>query len=195
MCFFEDASSKPEYAPAPEYRKDTLTIEDLLRGNPIAACSVMFRNGLFGTFPDWFLSLPIEDWPLYILNAQHGKVGYINEAMAAYRVHSSSIYSSLSYIEKMLIDIDFYRVINAHLDFKYRHLIGEMVALRYQAISSQYLLKNDTANARHYVLKSIKSLPLRRHFAKSGIIIIIRSLMILAKSMVLKRAISKGNSQ
>jgi hypothetical protein len=120
-------------------------------------------------------------------------VGYINEAMAAYRIHANSTYSSLSHIEHILLDIDFYRVINAHLDFKYRHLIGEMVALRYQAIFSQYLLKNDTANARHYALESIKSLPLRRYFAKRGIII--GSLMILAKSMVLKRAISKGNSQ
>jgi hypothetical protein len=56
-------------------QKDTYTIEDLLRGNPICGCSYMFRNGLFGSFPDWFYSLKIGYWPLHIMNAQHGKVG------------------------------------------------------------------------------------------------------------------------
>jgi len=193
MCFFEDKSRKPQYSPPPDCKRDTFTIEDLLRGNPIGACSVMFRNGLFDSFPDWFFSLRIEDWPLHILNAQHGKIGYINEAMAAYRIHPNSIYSSHSLVEKMLWDVDFYKVINVHLNFKYQPLIREMLAQRHQSLAGEYLRTKDTANARRYAIESIKNLP-RKAYPLKGYIII-GSLMIFAKSIVLSRGMRKGNSQ
>jgi len=185
LAFAEDSRREPYYIPPPEYQKDTLTIEDLLRVNSITTCSVMFRNGLLDTFPDWFFSLEMGDWPLHIMNAQRGKVGYIHEVMATYRIHDSSYYSSRSVIRNLLNNVNFYRVINAHLNFEYQLLICKMLAQTYQSISGQYLLEKDAANARNYALESMKSLPLRACFSNMGLII--GSLKILAKSITLKR--------
>jgi len=184
LAFDEDNHRKPYCIPAPEYRRSTLTTEDLLRCNSIATCSVMFRNGLVGSFPDWFFSLRMGDWPLHIMNAQHGKVGYIDELMAAYRIHGSSYYSSSDMITNLLSNVSFYKAINSYLNFQYQTVIKEMLAQTYQAISHQYLLRNDTANARRYAFESIRTLPLRAYFSKRGIIA--GSLKIFAQSITLK---------
>jgi len=42
--------------------------------------------------------LKLGDWPFYLLNAQHGKIKCVNDVMAAYRVHSDGIWSSLDNI-------------------------------------------------------------------------------------------------
>ena len=54
----------------------------------IASCSPMFRQGLLDEFPNWYNTTFFGDWSLYILYAERGKIGYINEVMGAYRVHS-----------------------------------------------------------------------------------------------------------
>jgi glycosyltransferase involved in cell wall biosynthesis len=165
MASADDANRESYSIPSPEYQKDTLTIEDLLRVNSIATCSVMFRNGLVGSFPDWFFSLRMGDWPLHIMNAQHGKIGYIDELMAVYRIHANSHYSTRNRIINLLGNIDFYRTINVHLNYKYQSLIRELLAKTYQDIATEYLQKKDKANAKRYTIESIRSLPLRRYFS------------------------------
>ena len=189
MAFAEDRSRQTYYIPPDEYRKDTLTIKDLLRVNLIATCSVMFRNGLLSSFPDWFFSLRMGDWPLHIMNAQHGKIGYIDELMAAYRIHAGSNYSNRSLVENLHNNIDFYKIINVHLNFKYKLLISGMLAQTYQALAAAYLQKKDKANAKSYALESIKSLSLENYcfrigFLKSSSIVLAKSTIILAKSIV-----------
>jgi len=185
LAFYEDKRREPYHIPSPEYQKDTLTIEDLLRVNSIATCSVMFRNGLLDGFPDWFFSLRMGDWPLHIMNAQHGKIGYVDELVAAYRIHGSSYYSIRDIVSNLISNVSFYKAINSYLNFRYQTVIREMLARTYQAISHQYLLRKDTANARRYAFESIRTLPLRAYFSKRGIIA--GSLKIFAQSITLKR--------
>jgi FkbM family methyltransferase len=66
------------------------------------------------------------------------------------------------------MDVNFYEAINVHLNFKYQPLIREMLAQTYQDIAGEYLSKRDKANARHYALESIRSLPLRKYFSKKA---------------------------
>jgi glycosyltransferase involved in cell wall biosynthesis len=103
----------------PHKKKSIYTLKDLLKGNFIHTCSVMFRRGLFGEFPDWFYKAATADWPLHILNAQYGDIGYINEIMGAYRVHSGGIHSSKGEMEQVKGMIEIYPHINAHLNYKY----------------------------------------------------------------------------
>src|SRR5437762_2202436 len=84
--FYEDGSKEPTNLIPPD-QKEVSMLEDLLLANIIPTCSTVFRRELFGEFPDWFYTLKLGDWPLHILNAQHGKIGYINEVMASYRLH------------------------------------------------------------------------------------------------------------
>lgn len=103
----------------PPDQKERSTIEDILKGNFIPTCTVMFRNRLFSKWPGWLYDLPFGDWPLHVLNAEHGYIGYINEVMAAYRVHGGGTWSSLALERQLPHIIKFLGLIDAHLNFKY----------------------------------------------------------------------------
>ncbi|MBN2147358.1 MAG: glycosyltransferase [Anaerolineales bacterium] len=83
----------PPWIFRPHPAKEIYTLEDLIRTNFIATCSVMFRSRLFTEFPPWYYDLPSGDWPLHILNAHHGDIGMIDRIMAAYRIHSGGVWS------------------------------------------------------------------------------------------------------
>jgi glycosyltransferase involved in cell wall biosynthesis len=74
--------------------KLVFTLDDLLEKNLMHSCSVMFRRGLFRVVPRWYFTLPLGDWPLHILNAQHGNIGYIDAVMGAYRVHPGGVWAT-----------------------------------------------------------------------------------------------------
>src|SRR6185369_8604367 len=107
ICFhnvtvrYEDESIEPHpfHIQEPIYRvskrvpKSTSELADLVAGNFIQTCSVMFRWGLFSQVPPWYDRSPIGDWPIHIFNAQHGTIGYMNEIFAVYRVHEAAFWS------------------------------------------------------------------------------------------------------
>jgi len=82
---------------------EILSIENLLMENFIPTCSTLWRGGLIliKELPDWFYQIKQVDWPMHIFHAEHGKIGYINEIMAVYRVHNQSNWSSQSDLWKI----------------------------------------------------------------------------------------------
>lgn len=57
-------------------------------------CTVMFRRGLFTAFPAWFYEMQTADFPLHVFNTEGGgSIGFIDEEMAAYRVHAGGHWS------------------------------------------------------------------------------------------------------
>ncbi len=67
-------------------------------GNYIHTPSVVFRN-ILKSFPDEFLYSPIGDYFIYMLLAQYGKIGRLDDTMSIYR-YMSGIYSKLDEEEK-----------------------------------------------------------------------------------------------
>jgi len=134
VCFYEDGSKQP-WIYCPQTQRSISTLEDLLVENFIPTCSVMFRNRLISEFPDWYLTTFMGDWPLYVLHAQHGNIGYFNEINAQRRIHSGGIWSSLSRIRQFEVDIQAYRQIDQHLEFKYSELIQSRIAIKQEKIN------------------------------------------------------------
>jgi glycosyltransferase involved in cell wall biosynthesis len=98
ICFhsvlkqYEENNEKDRtFRPSPV--KDIYTIDDLFEKNFISTCSVMYRNNLITEFPEWIQDIPAADWPLNILIARYGDIGYIDETMAVYRVHPQGVWS------------------------------------------------------------------------------------------------------
>lgn len=87
----EMGGSDPLALPTPS--RDVCTIDDLLRANFIQTCTVMYRGGLVPEIPSWLLDLKLLDWPLHILHARHGTIGYLPDSMAAYRIHAGGAWS------------------------------------------------------------------------------------------------------
>ena len=104
---------------SPKGKKQIYTLRDLLRDNFIFKCSVMFRKGLFKDFPEWFYKTYVADWPLYILNAKYGDIGYMNQVMGAYRIHSGGMHSSKGEMEQVRGIVEIYPYINEYLGYRY----------------------------------------------------------------------------
>lgn len=73
--------------------EETTDVNELAKGNYIHTPSVMLRNDF--TIPKWFKKSPIGDWPLYMLAIKKRKIKKLGDEMAVYRVHDTSIWSSL----------------------------------------------------------------------------------------------------
>jgi glycosyltransferase involved in cell wall biosynthesis len=139
-------------------RKPILTLGDLIEVS-LQTCSVMFRNGLIDRFPEWFYTLEMADWPLHVLNAQHGDVGYMDEAMAVYRSHPSGAWSSRKASWWMHQRIRTLHVLNRHLDFKYDRRVQRALSTHYCELAYCYELEGDRAQARRWLLRSMAADP------------------------------------
>ena len=138
------------------HQKRISTIEDLLAGNFIHACSVMFRGGLIKEFPDWYTTLRIGDWPLYVMNAQHGKIGYLDDVMAVYRVHESSLWSSRDRLDQIAETMEVLDHLDAYLGFRYRKNIKASKSRRLLELAETYYLRGRLSEAQVAVIKSLR---------------------------------------
>src|SRR5919199_5418784 len=135
MCFhnvvilYEEGSQEPwhrKYFPA---RKKIVAPEALLtEKNFIPSCSPMVRRGLISEFPDWFYDEKFADLALYILVTQHGEIGYIDELMGAYRVHSGGVWSGLSKTQQTEELIRFYKNVSRSVGFEQKNVLDSTIS-------------------------------------------------------------------
>lgn len=85
--FYEDGREK-DYIYPPKPVK-AMSLETLLQENFIQTNSVMYRRQNYNELPIDILPL---DWYLHLFHSQYGKIGYIDEVMAAYRRHENGIW-------------------------------------------------------------------------------------------------------
>jgi len=112
------------------------TLEDIWQSNFIAGCAAMFRKNALGQLPEWYYTMSYGDWPLYILCAQHGKIGYIDEILGVYRIHKEGLWSRNDAIQKLDGLIAFQETMNANLGFRFDHIVEPLVALRRKELAS-----------------------------------------------------------
>lgn len=149
---YDDGSKEPVNLMPPDH-KEAWALEDLLLANVIPTCSTVFRRGLFGELPDWFFELKLGDWPIHIMNAQHGKIGYINEVMAVYRVHEGGFWSTWSPVSQGLELIKMLHHVDAYLGFKYKKQIRRAQAKWYWELVHLCYRDGDRISAREYMKK------------------------------------------
>jgi hypothetical protein len=115
----------------------------------------MFRRGLFTKLPEWFVESKMGDRVLHVLNAQFGSAGYLNEVMAAYRVHQSGSWCGLSSMLRAQEMITFYGKMDKHLNFKYHRLIKRMLSRCYLNLALEYDKAGESGRARECALRSV----------------------------------------
>lgn len=126
---------------APPSGKERYKLKDLLDRNFIATCAVMFRKGLFENFPTWYDQVPAGDWPLHVLNAQHGDIGYIPEVMGVHRIHEGGVWSPRKAVERLSAKISVLIALQEYLGRDYEAQIRRTIA-RYQLQTLWVLAKN-----------------------------------------------------
>jgi len=141
----EDGSASINLRPPDQ--KEISTIADLLMGNMIPSCSVMFRREALGTLPEWYFSLKMADWSLYILLAQHGQLHYLNEVMAVYRMHGGGSWSPRQRSHHNVYFLKLLDYVDKHLDFKYRKAIDTARARYYFELAELYYQRGHPKHA------------------------------------------------
>ncbi|HEU0252482.1 MAG TPA: glycosyltransferase [Pyrinomonadaceae bacterium] len=143
ICFHNVIAIHENGAPAEEMcaadQTEISDIEELLWGNFIPACSIMYRREPLVQIPGWFLTARMGDWPLNIFKAQYGKIGYINEVMAAYRVHAAGVWSPRKRSQQLLTSIRVLENIDRDLGYKYRHTIRRAKTRFFFELAELYL--------------------------------------------------------
>ena len=98
---------------APDQAKVS-SLHELLRGNFIATSSVMYRRAAVAEIPAWYdRFFPVTDWPLHVIYAREGHIGYLDRTLGAYRLHGDGLFSTLGEREKLEANADFYRKLRA----------------------------------------------------------------------------------
>jgi len=117
----------PEAEPAPYEAPARSGVEELVMYNFISACTVMYRWGVVPQLPGWWPDVWIGDLTLHVLHADKGWVGYIDEDMAAYRIHAGGLWSGKGVAERVDALIKVLRLLDRTLGRRYHDAIERSV--------------------------------------------------------------------
>lgn len=140
----------------PDYEIPAITgMIDLIKDNYIPACSLMYRNVQLEKIPEAYFDLKIEDWPLSMMYAKKGKIGFVNEIMARYRVHSSSAFSSLGFLKKLEYALMAREFVYSDIPDVPKKEMGIVIINNYFHIANLYCDQNNMSKARAYLRRSL----------------------------------------
>lgn len=134
------------------------SLEDLLKLNYIHTCSVMYRN-VVESIPAGYTELPIGDWPLHVLHAQKGSIGFLAETLSQYRIHSKSIFSPLTTLQKTEAVFEAREFMYTLLTRKHRKVLGPVLLEYCYQIAGMSLENQDVAKARQYLRRGLHYFP------------------------------------
>jgi glycosyltransferase involved in cell wall biosynthesis len=124
MCYhsvlrIHEDGSRPSHPSLPPGPRPPMTLEDVLARYCINSCSVVFRRSAVPELPDWYYSADLADWALSVLLSTRGAVGYIDEVMAAYRIHARGVWSGVTHRQRIEARLAFFDRLG--VDFRQRH--------------------------------------------------------------------------
>ena len=138
--------------------KPFLYLKDLVGANPICSGSMVFRAGLFKDFPEWYYTMLMQDWPLYLLNAQFGPAGYIDEVLSTYRIHPQSDWAKLDRIDTLERRIFAVQKMHAALNLSYDDIVQKEIANLQYKIAKQLFAQKDYEGARRHSRDAMRKL-------------------------------------
>ena len=125
---------------SPGAKQTEYRFEDLISGYHFHFSTVMMRKSAV-SFPAWFDSVYCVDRPLYLLAAEHGPAGYLDETVSCYRLHSGGNWSSISGDLKAERSIDLFQKMAAHFDPQYKSKFEYTLFYALQSYVAEELVK------------------------------------------------------
>ena len=158
------------------------TLRDIWKGNFIATCSIMYRRSALGDIPGWYDALfPITDWPLHILGAQRGEIGYLDEVLGVYRYHPGGLYSQFDEWEKLEKTRDFYLRMNANFNYRYDSLIRSSLSEYFLEWAEEYARRHERARGWHCFRRYLGGRPFNENVSVRRILSLIAGLLLPAR--------------
>lgn len=81
-----------KHGPIPRTDQTVFTTEHLVEACFPHNCSLLFRNRLFKTLPDYFHELTGHDWCIDFLNSLHGPIKILPDVMGVWRMRSNGLW-------------------------------------------------------------------------------------------------------
>jgi glycosyltransferase involved in cell wall biosynthesis len=155
-----DAQEVPRLViPLERHKKKTSTLIDLIRDDSfMATCSIIFRARAFEYFPDIFFVWKSGcDWPLNVLNAEKGPIGYIDEIMSVYRSGSGESSWTSKPLSIIMEDaIKFNEQFNVYFEYRFDKIIKMKIERYLYTIAVDYLRQGQILNSLDALNKSLK---------------------------------------
>jgi len=108
--------------------KAKFNLEDVVSSFFIPTLSIMFKRSAIAKLPAVFYRITNPDWMIHVLCSEKGKVGFIDEVMGVYRVHSGGVWSGISRVKVLKNTIKSAHVINAYLNYQFDNLLKRRIA-------------------------------------------------------------------
>lgn len=167
LCFHrvrvrDETGKRQPYSLPPPQSPGFFSLDNLFAVNFIPTCSLMYRRPPNFEFPPWFKKMKLGDWPLSILIAADGPIGFLDEEMAVYRIHADSCWSTRAKSYRVSAFIEMHKALDRHFAFRYHRRIRELIGQNYYLLAREYLDEGEKAKAARAALRSLPNTPLRR---------------------------------
>jgi hypothetical protein len=108
-------------------------------------------------------SLGMADWPFHLLAAEQGSIAYIDEAMAAYRIHMGGHWSSKPASYQAQEQLKALQCLGTHFNGRFAELIDEQIFVATLNCAVACAEEGNRSLARRYARACIRSRPHRRN--------------------------------
>jgi glycosyltransferase involved in cell wall biosynthesis len=156
MCFHEVMviDEEPYKVRGITSNEDEYTFETLLASKRTVpmTCSLLLRNRL-AVLPEWLFRVPTMDYPLVILQAEHGKLKRLPDVMAVYRKHAGGIWSAVPPDQNNQRYISMYQKLASHYAPTSRGAIVRQALCRHCLHLADHLIKSGDAPKAPYFLR------------------------------------------
>lgn len=154
-CFYEDGS-QPEYDYTVAGYRQFSGLADMVRQNVVAGCSPVLRRTAIARMPGWMYGEDWADWTIYLLCAQHGPVGYLDETLGAYRIHRRGMWSGHDEVRRFEMVLDFYTRLDRYTQGAHSRTIRAARAWIYHRIALAYELDGKIEEAKASIRQSYR---------------------------------------
>ncbi len=130
--------------PIPRIEQTIFTTKDMLEGCYPHNSSLLFRNKLFCSFPDFFFLLTGHDWLIAIFNSLKGPIKIFPEIMGVWRMRSDGLWGGRQATFHLEHNISGLKHLKGYLPKKYHRAVAKNLTKQYFLLSNESLKQGDT---------------------------------------------------
>lgn len=132
------------------------TVSDVITAYGVPTPSVVLRRATFHDLPPSYDALRYGDSPLYAWALERGSAVYIDEPLAAYRMHSAGVWSGLEPIPQFESLLAFYDELDDWLGRRHSAAIADGRRAATVELAGLYELAGDVPRARRYLAAALR---------------------------------------
>ena len=127
--------------------KDRYDLKDFARYCLSDSAAMMRRRSVLQKMPTLYYVAPQGDWPMHILTAIEGDIGYLPEPLTAYRIHPGGVWNRKTENEKFLSNLRCQELFLEHLPEAAVREIHPVIAKRAHQYSAEARRNDDLDTA------------------------------------------------